>query len=224
METTPIILSGIRLWRCDTEQSLYVDNKGQVYKGLTWCPYCGKTNTIAHTKYSTRCIPCGRVYATYAVYKSQMRKRTFSDASAETLDYLVDYYSQAEQNGYRTPADYKEVGIALQRRLVILHSRHMEDIGKKTGPTITGKEVDKRCDYCSSGRVTVLSHERHKKHRCEACARRYETYRRLRLACHDYERNELSRVLNEYDKLARHDYWSPDTNEVRRRHDLNEDM
>ena len=68
------------------------------------CPYCGKVNCIAHSKYVDRCEECGKRYHKYTCYKSQQKKNP-NWKRAHKLEEIRLEYLELKRRGYKVPKD-----------------------------------------------------------------------------------------------------------------------
>lgn len=68
------------------------------------CPFCGITNCVAHSKYTDRCVDCGKRYTKYSNYKS-LQKSDFKFKRQAKLEEIIMEYQILKQAGYKVPRD-----------------------------------------------------------------------------------------------------------------------
>ena len=71
---------------------------------IAYCPYCGKVNCIAHSKYVDRCEECGKRYHKYASYKSQ-QKNNPNWKRERKLEEIRLEYKDLKRLGFKVPKD-----------------------------------------------------------------------------------------------------------------------
>ena len=70
---------------------------------LTTCPCCGMRCVEAHSKYTDRCVECGRRYSRFANYKWKAKQG--NDKAQRALDEVILEYRMLKQAGYKVPKD-----------------------------------------------------------------------------------------------------------------------
>ena len=68
------------------------------------CLFCGKLNCEAHSKYTDRCVDCGKRYAKYSNYKS-LQKSDFRFKLQAKLEEIIEEYQELKLKGYKVPRD-----------------------------------------------------------------------------------------------------------------------
>jgi predicted nucleic acid-binding Zn-ribbon protein len=68
------------------------------------CLFCGKLNCEAHSKYTDRCVDCGKRYAKYSNYKS-LQKSDFRFKRQAKLEEIIEEYQELKLRGYKVPRD-----------------------------------------------------------------------------------------------------------------------
>lgn len=68
------------------------------------CLFCGKLNCEVHSKYTDRCVDCGKRYAKYSNYKS-LQKSDFRFKRQAKLEEIIEEYQELKLRGYKVPRD-----------------------------------------------------------------------------------------------------------------------
>ena len=68
------------------------------------CLFCGKLNCEAHSKYTDRCVDCGKRYNKYSTYKS-LQKSDFRLKRQAKLEKIIEEYQELKLKGYKVPRD-----------------------------------------------------------------------------------------------------------------------
>jgi len=71
---------------------------------LQICPCCGVQMAKISSKYTDRCVDCGKLYGRYATYKSLQRKDFTAEREA-LVDGIKERYSRYKAMGYKVPRD-----------------------------------------------------------------------------------------------------------------------
>ena len=76
-------------------------------KRLLTCPYCGRKESVAHTKYDDRCEECGKRYKNFTNYRSRNKKRYNGKRDAKLVD-IIDEYKALQRRGFKVPKVLEE--------------------------------------------------------------------------------------------------------------------
>jgi tRNA(Ile2) C34 agmatinyltransferase TiaS len=72
---------------------------------LPRCPCCGQHYVAAHTKYTDRCVDCGKRYSRYANYKWHLKQPRYSVKIERLLGEVMTEYRELKRLGFKVPKD-----------------------------------------------------------------------------------------------------------------------
>lgn len=221
----------------ETKQELFLSANNKVVVKLRRCPCCGGENLMSHGIHKDMCDKCGKLWMSYALAKSRLKKNQ-TPAGYAYFNQYVTVWLERYLAGLRAPADIVDQAARMDayyaERSAAEEAVVKVDAGKSSGMRQPGADdlddlcdlgasddsnLDKpdgglyivKCCFCGEPMLDIRDYGRHT---CMECSRdwtNYCRYRRRAAALTEDECKRCMALIRKYVQAANAGHWSPDT-------------
>ena len=183
---------------------IFLSSKQTVHHKLTGCRHCGAADTLAHQKYTDKCIECGNKYNMFYVRRSARLRATLTNKMAISYLRMLEDLVVLRDRGFEAFPNLDEEYTETKKIVDNIHDIERRDAA------LAQYEL-KSCICCGDKEIPVRVGDP-KPVKCRACEETYTRYTELRKRLDELpvaDRNELAQIISVYINQQRRGYRVP---------------